>query len=69
MVTVNPYGVLVVVVLFLPTGSSYGAINPISECNFELSIKKSRRDTLLVIKQPTPPHKKLRRSVLSNVSK
>jgi hypothetical protein len=30
MVTVNPYGVLVVVVLFLPTGSSYRAINNVS---------------------------------------
>jgi hypothetical protein len=87
MITVNPYGVLVVGVIFLPTVSSHGTINPISipqenrlpafayisTCEyipnysiflscfgineiFQLSIKKSRRDALLV-KKPTPPPK------------
>jgi hypothetical protein len=40
VITVNPSGVLVVGVVFLPTLSSYGAINPISKSNLSTEHQK-----------------------------
>jgi hypothetical protein len=40
MVTAYTNRVLVVGVIFLPTGSYYGAIIPISECNFSTEHQK-----------------------------